>query len=72
MTLCDPCFNRITASSSQQRVFHFMYLNLKHRQLQNGSYTSPVGFLSEKKQLRLVSPQADKSSSVSHGVMDDD
>lgn len=49
-----------------------MYLNLKHRQLQNGSYTSPVGFLSEKKQLRLVSPQADKSSSVSHGVMDDD
>lgn len=49
-----------------------MYPNLKHRQLQNGSDTSQVGFLRVKKQLRPVCPQADKSSSVSHRVMDDD
>ncbi len=33
---------------------------------------SRVGFLSEKKQLRLFCPQADKSSSVSYSVMDDE
>lgn len=49
-----------------------MYPNLKHRQLQNGSDTLRMGFQSEKKQLRLVCQQADKSGPVSNSVTDDD
>lgn len=49
-----------------------MYPNLKHRQLQNGSDTLHTGFQSEKKQLRLVRQQADKSGLVSNRVTDDD
>lgn len=72
MTLHDPHFNLIVPSSSQQRVFHFMFPNLKCRQLQNGGDTSLVGFLSEKKQLRSDRWQADKSCSVTATVIDDD
>lgn len=49
-----------------------MYPNLKHRQLQNGIDISRGGFLSEKKQLRLICLRADKSSPVFYSVMDDD
>lgn len=72
MTLYDPHFNLIMASSSQQRVFHFMFANLKCRQPRNGSDTSPVGFLSEEKQLRSERWQANKSCSVTATVIDDD
>lgn len=72
MTLYDPHFNLITASSSQQRVFHFMFANLKCRQLRNGSDTSLVGFLSEEKQLRSERWQANKSCPVTATVIDDD